>query len=165
MNVYESSGLPLSPEEKWKDLSFGGSLDEIPITLPLGPGVRLFGYSGRYAAENASGRYLQWLPAGPGLSVSLYADRPRSVVFEARTTPGPSRLDPLRTLVVSGNAGDGSLTIRGNEDIRFPLHLSAGMNRIDFSVREAANVRPQAGGDQRERMLALVSPRLMPAAD
>ena len=165
MNVYESSRFPLSPEEKWRDLSFGGSLDEIPITLPLGPGVRLYGYSGRYGAENASGRYLQWLPTGPGLSVSVYADHPRFVVFEAHATPGPSRFDPLRTLVVSGTAGNASRSIRGDEDIRLPLRLSAGMNRIDFSVREAADVAPLAGGDQRELMLALVSPRLMPAAN
>ncbi len=165
MNVYESSGSPLSSEEKWKDLSFGGSPSEIPITLPLGPGVRLYGYSGRYGAENANGRYLQWLPTGLGLSVDVYAERPCSVAFEAHATPGPSRSGPVRTLVFSGTAGDGSLTIRGDEDVRFPLRLSAGMNRIDLSVREPADVAPQAGGDQRELMLALVSPRLMPSPE
>jgi hypothetical protein len=165
MNVYESSAVPLSAEEKWRDLSFGGSPSEIPITLPLGPGVRLYGYSGRYSAENANGRYLQWLPTGLGLSVNVYAERPCSVAFEAHATPGPSRSGPLRTLVFSGTAGDGSLTIRGDEDIRFPLRLSAGMNRIDFSVREPADVAPQAGGDQRELMLALVSPHLMPSPE
>jgi hypothetical protein len=163
LNVYEAVASPLTEAAKWKDLAFASAPSEIPVALPVGTGARLYDYVSRYPPENANGVYVQWLPSGPGLHLTLFSDENRFVTFEARAVPGPSRGDRLRTLVASGPAGGAAVTVRGDELVRVPLHLAPGLTRIDFSVRETADVSPPGGGDQRELMLLLESPRLMPA--
>jgi hypothetical protein len=164
LNVYQSVAQPLTEITKWSELAFTAVPAAIPVTLPAGPGVRLYDYVSRYPAEEVSGVYHQWLPSGQGLHLTVFSDQARAVVFEAHAIAGPSRRDSLRTLAASGSAGDRSMPIRGEENVSVLLHLKAGLNQIDLSVRESVDVLPKSSGDQRELMLLLVSPRLVLAS-
>jgi hypothetical protein len=161
--IYRYYAQPMTEVAKWRELSFERTLDEVPLTLCVAPGVRMYAYQSQYKAELYSGNYCQWLPSGSvGLRLTLFSEKARTVVFQARALPGPSRKDPVRTLAVTTNREAlPSVRISQEQDIALKFHLKPGLNLIEFSVREPAERTTQSGGDARELMLLLESPRLI----
>jgi hypothetical protein len=124
----------------------------------------MYAYQSQHKPELYNRNYYQWLPSGSmGLRLTLFSDKARTVLFQARALPGPSRKDPVRTLGVTKNREAlHSIQISQEQDIALKLNLNPGLNQIDFSVRETAERTTQPGGDARELMLLLESPRFIP---
>jgi hypothetical protein len=162
--VYQYCAQPMTGIAKWRELSFGKTLDELPLTLSVAPGVRMYAYQSRYKAEIYNGIYCQWLPSGGvGLRLMLFSDKARTVLFQTRALAGPSRKDSVRTLMVTKSwEAPNSIQISQEQDITLKLNLNPGLNQINFSVKESPECTIQPNGDTRELMLLLVSPRLLP---
>jgi hypothetical protein len=163
--IYQYRRQEMTDTEKWRQLVFAKSLDELPVTLFVSPGVRLYNYQSQYKAELFNGHFYQWLPSGTmGLRIMLFSDQSRIVSFEAHAIPGPSRRDPLRTLLIANNeAPEALMEIDSEQDISMRIRLVQGLNAVDFSVREAAD--QTAGVNTRELMLLLGSPRFSKARE
>lgn len=163
--VYRYSSQPLSSAEKWGDMVFYGKgsagpiVNEIPLALGLAPHVRIYDYSGRYSPELINGVYYQWLPSGsPGLSVDVFSDQERTVVFRAQVVPGPSRADMKRTLVINNSEDSKRIEIVGETSVSVDITLKRGLNSIEMYVAEAVDIIYPDNLDTRELMLLLVSP-------
>jgi hypothetical protein len=160
--AYVYSPQPVSPAEKWRQLTFHESLNRIPLALGVGPDVRMYDYQSRYDAEYLNGVYYQWLPSGAnGMGVDLFADQPQTIVLEARAIPGPARRDAARTIVVSNGAAETMVQVAGKQDIQIPVSLQAGLNQIRIAVRDMPDGTAANSADPRELMLLFVSPRFV----
>ena len=162
--VYQYCAQPTTAVAKWRELSFGKTLDELPPTLAIAPGIRVCAYRSRYKAEIYNGMYCQWLPSGSmGLRLTLFSDKARAVLFQTHALAGPARKDSFGTLVItkSQEAPD-VIQIRQEHDITLKLNnLNPGLNQIDFSVKELPEYRARLNGDTRRLMLLFESPRLV----
>lgn len=160
MYIYLYTPQSLSAVQKWQQLGFVSLMPELPLTLAAGPSVRMYGYSSHYPAEQISGVYYQWLPAGRGgLQLSLFSDLAQTVTLDAHALAGPARKDRSRTLVIANGLRTTQVQIQGEQDIEAVIQLQPGLNQVEVYVQDLVDTAPP-GPDKRELMLLLISPRL-----
>lgn len=148
----------LSEVEKWQEVSFYNTLNEIPLTISVGQDVRLYQYKSRFPPEQMNGGYYQWLPSGDsGLQIVLFSDRPREVTLQTQVIARKANQE----LIISQGDQRTTFRIDGQQDIAIPLILQPGLNPITLAVKEASEGGVSAPTDPQERVLLLVSPHLI----
>lgn len=165
--LYKFSRKALTEADRWQDLQGSKSAYSVPLDFLNIPGVKLFSYYGVNSPEVYQGKYAQWLPSGRnGLQLVLYSDRARVMTFNALATPGPSRKDTGRTLLLDdGHRAVTKVKITREQGIEAGFTLKPGLNRLNFSIEEEANVQSVPNGDTRNLMLLIRSPKVMPATE